>query len=523
MATSESTLVRQDEPPPKSGASETPRRAGRALAILLPIVLLLVAGTLRFYRLGEPGRIYFDETYYANDANMYLDGGVEDDFAVHPPVGKWLIASGIAVFGFDSYGWRFSAAVAGTITVFLLYLIGLRLFRHRGIAALAALLLAVDGLALTMSRIAMLDGFLALFVTLGFWLLLLDRDRQWSGVPAQRPADERTPDIAATAATPPPTDSGESTRALPRRPHLYRWLAGIAFGLGVATKWNGLLAIAAAILFVVASELLWRRRLTGRFWVHPERILGSVAAAFVLVPMVVYVVSYTGWFANFENTRKGADQCPEGVCSGVSTFDIVGAWWDDQREIAGFHRGLDAEHPYRASSLTWPLLIRPVAYYYESCDNADEPPEGGCQVAEGNIEEILGIGNPAIWWLALIAYPVLLVFAIFRRDWRAWAVAAFLLLQYLPWPLLELIQGVLAPDEGPRTLFLFYATPIVPFICLSLAYLAWRTLRPPVFRWVPGTIGVLAVAGFIFFLPIFLGLELSRGSWDLRILFSRWI
>jgi dolichyl-phosphate-mannose-protein mannosyltransferase len=31
------------------------------------------------------------------------------------------------------------------------------------------------------------------------------------------------------------------------------------------------------------------------------------------------------------------------------------------------HSGLDAEHPYRASAVTWPLLGRPMAYYYESC------------------------------------------------------------------------------------------------------------------------------------------------------------
>ena len=266
MATSATTLAREDEPTPETATPERPRRSGRALAIVLPLLLLLVAGTLRFYRLGEPGRIYFDETYYANDAEEYLDRGVEEDFAVHPPVGKWLIAGGIAIFGFDSFGWRFSAAVAGTLTVFMLYLVGLRLFRHRGIAALAALLLAVDGLALTMSRIAMLDVFLALFVIVGFWLLLLDRDRQWAGVPARRPAGDPTLDHPeadgedAAAAS----QSGESARALPRRPHLYRWLAGLAFGLAVATKWNGLLAVAAAALFVVVSELLWRRRITGR-------------------------------------------------------------------------------------------------------------------------------------------------------------------------------------------------------------------------------------------------------------------
>ncbi len=471
------------------------RSAGRVLAIALPIILLVVAGALRFYNLGEPDRIYFDETYYANDAHEYLTRGVEEDFAVHPPVGKWLLASGIATLGFDSYGWRVAAAAAGTVAVGVVYLAGLLLFRRRGIAALAALLLTVEGLAFTMSRIAMLDVFLMLFVALGFLFLLIDRDRQWQAVALLAATDEEL----------------EADPVLPRRPHPWRWLAGVAFGLALATKWSAVLAIAAAGLFVLVSELAWRRRLTGRLFTHPGRIVVSGLGTLVAVPLLVYALSYAGWFASYENTRKGEEACPDGVCSGVSVVDMGASWLDEQREIADFHRNLEAEHPYRAPAVTWFLMTRPVAYYWEGCDDLNNPPEGGCQVAEGNVAEIVGLGNPAIWWLALAAYPVLGWFAIARRDWRAWAILAFLLLQALPWHL------------TPRPVFLFYMTPAVPFICLALAYAAWRALGVRALRWAPAVVAIAAVAAFLFFYPVWVGQEISRSAWDLRMWMTSWV
>jgi dolichyl-phosphate-mannose--protein O-mannosyl transferase len=471
-------------------------RGGRALAVALPLLLLVVAGALRFADLGEPGRIYFDETYYANDAQQYLERGVEEDFAVHPPAGKWLLAGGIALFGFDSYGWRFSAAVAGTLTVLVLYLAGLRLFRRRGIAALAALLLTVDGLAFTMSRIAMLDVFLALFVVTGFWLLLVDRDRQWAGVEAVALGEGSEPDAALP---------------LPRRPHWARWLAGLAFGLALATKWSALLAIAAAGLFVLVSELAFRRRVTGRLLVQPGRLIASGLLTLVAVPVVVYLLSYSGWFTNFENTRRGLEACPDGVCAGVGVLDVANAWIDEQFEIARFHENLEAEHPYRASASTWFLMTRPVAYYWESCDQPPEAGEDPCAVGEGNVAEIIGMGNPVIWWLALAAYPVLGAFAVARREWRAWAILGFLVLQTLPWHL------------TPRPVFLFYMTPAVPFVCLSLAYVSWRAMGLRATRWVPAALLALAVGAFLFFHPVLVGAELSRNAWDLRMWFSTWV
>ncbi|HUG84281.1 MAG TPA: phospholipid carrier-dependent glycosyltransferase, partial [Euzebya sp.] len=180
-------------------------------AIVLPLVVVVAAGGVRFYQLGVPERCYFDETYYYYDARDYLEVGTERSFAVHPPVGKWLIATGIALLGVpegspvdaavttdpdgcapgedepddpaarareaaESFARRVMPAVFGTGAVAVAYLIGLRLFRRRSAAMLGAALLAFDGLAVTMSRIAMLDIFLQFFVLLGVLAILIDRD-----------------------------------------------------------------------------------------------------------------------------------------------------------------------------------------------------------------------------------------------------------------------------------------------------------------------------------------------------------
>lgn len=462
-------------------------------AWLVPLLLVVVAATVRFVDLGHPDRIYFDETYYAVDAAQLLERGVEEGFVVHPPVGKWVIAAGIAILGDTPVGWRAPVALAGTLTVLACYAAGLRLFRRRGVAALAGLLLALDGLALTMSRIAMLDAILTLFVVSGFVCLLVDRDQQWRALPE-----------AGDRPEPPP------------RPHRYRWLAGLCFGLALATKWSALLAIGAAGLFVLASELAYRRRTTGRALAGWPRAAASALLTLVAVPAVVYVASYTLWFANFELTRPAEEHCPEPQDCSVALPTMAAEWLSEQVEIAEFHADLDADHPYRASPVGWPVMWRPVAYYYESCSDerrAELAEEGEeCEVEPGVVAHILGIGNPGVWWPALaLAYPALAWFGFVRRDWRALAISAFLAVQYLPWLLAN------------RPAFLFYVTPIVPFIALSLAYLSWRSMDHALLRWVPAAIAVVAVAGFVFWYPVWVGLELPDDAWNLRMWSRKWI
>src|SRR5687768_8460394 len=103
-------------------------RWSRADLIAISAVIL-IAGVIRLVGLAHPQELIFDETYYAKDACWYVNASealcerAADAPEVHPPLGKWLIGVGIRLFGFDSFGWRISAAVAGTATVALLYLL----------------------------------------------------------------------------------------------------------------------------------------------------------------------------------------------------------------------------------------------------------------------------------------------------------------------------------------------------------------------------------------------------------------
>src|SRR4029453_14979628 len=107
------------------------------------------------------------ERSWPSNANDSFNAGNPDvllntpEYVVHPPGGKWMIAFGMWLFGGDNpFGWRFSAALTGTLTVFLVALIAMKLFRSHTLGAVAGLLLAVDGHHLVLSRTALLDVFL---------------------------------------------------------------------------------------------------------------------------------------------------------------------------------------------------------------------------------------------------------------------------------------------------------------------------------------------------------------------------
>ena len=537
---------------------------------LIPVLLVLVAGALRVIALGQPDRIIFDETYYAEDARYYLMQGVEEGFSVHPPVGKWLIAAGIQVFGDDAFGWRIAAAVAGALLVLLVYLMAGRLLRWRGAAALAAILAATDGLLFVQSRISMLDIFLAMFVALGAWLLLVDHDHSGLGEDPRDLAPRRPPDgdeleqlrlpvqaggadddpgpvavLDPEVADERPRRDGRTTLDdLPTRSHPYRWLAGLAFGLAIATKWSGLLPMAAAALVVLGWELAWRRRLGLRMRTGMVRLLASLFLVFVLVPAGVYVVSYIPWLANYAHTSEGDDVCvtddgePQEPCH-VSIPGRLKGLVDYQVAIFTFHQDLEADHPYRAPAYTWPVMGRPVVYYWETCseerakgvattndEGEVEDPEP-CRVEQGNAGEIIALGNPVLWWLSLAALVPLAIGA-WKRDRRAWFIIAFWAVQFVPWLIVS------------RPVFFFYMVPVVPFLALAVAYaVRWidevrerralrrgRPLRETATT--PGAvvgavIAVLAVAAFVYFYPVLTGLEMDYDAVRQRWWFDSWI
>jgi dolichyl-phosphate-mannose-protein mannosyltransferase len=468
------------------------RRPWYAAPFLAIAAVSALAAGLRFYHLSAPQAFVFDEVYYAKDGcydagypyqQCKLTSPGEQTLHVHPPLGRWIIAGSEVAFGTRPFGWRFASAVAGTISVALVAILALRLFGSTLWAAVAGLLLATEGLNYVQSRISMFDIFLAMFVLAGFLFLVLDR--QWMARRTPDPADRLEEDPGAAMLALPPDR--------PPSPILRPWRAatGLAFGAAAATKWSAIPALGGAIVLSFAWELGRRKRYR---LAHPWREVlrdesFGIFWLMVMLPAAVYVASYASWFAN-------------------NGFD-PGGWWRLQQGMASYSIHLRAPHPYASRPWMWLLMSRPVAYFY-TCKKATG---SACKPAE-----ILGMGNPVIFWGTLLTVPYMVVTGIRRRDWRAGFLVVAFGSQYFPWFL------------AARTSFLFYMTPITPFMVLAWVYILkdvsdarigqeGRGVMAPI----AGFIVFASVALFVFFFPILTGRKISMAAWHARIWFKGWI
>ena len=502
----------------------------------LPCILVtLLAGFIRFWNLGNPKAVIFDETYYAKDAWSLLKMGYEGTWSkeaneqilngsteglqtqgtyiVHPPIGKWTIALGEQFFGLTPFGWRFALAVLGTLSVLMLCRIGRRLFRSTLLGCIAGLLMSLDGLHFVMSRTSLLDLVLMFWVLAAFGCLLIDRD------------DTRT--IAARMFPDGPDAVRAATMKFGLRP--WRIMAGICLGLACGTKWSGVYVLAAFGLLTVFWDAGTRRACGARrpylSVLRHDALFAFLAT--VGVAVLIYVWSWTGWFMTDDGYFRGWADDRDGLSPasvfGVSLPQFGMSWvpaplrslWHYHAEMWSFHTGLTSPHPYQSNPWSWLVLGRPVAYYFETVHEGT----AGCTEADC-YQTVLGIGTPLLWWTGVIALGYALFRWIGRRDWRAGALLCGLAATYLPWMVYQ-----------QRTIFLFYAIAFVPFLCLAVTMMLGALLGPPEAterRRAWGAAAVVAIIAliawnFLYFYPIYSGETITRSGWLDRMWFSTWI
>jgi dolichyl-phosphate-mannose--protein O-mannosyl transferase len=281
-------------------------------AAIAPIVIALISFFLRTFNLGSIKTLIFDEVYYVDGARDLLAQGVEvagpnSEFVVHPPLGKWMIASGIKLFGDNPVGWRIATAFVGSLMILLIGLIAQRLFRNSLLTGLASALAALDGLALVHSRTALLDNFLAFFTLLATYFFI-------------------------------------------RRNY---WLTGLTLGLALSTKWSALYFIAAFGLIAIYRAFSHH---TGKELIRPtiERF-----AQFGFLPILVYLTSWSGWFLN--DRGWGRDY----------SDNVFASFVYYHQQIFAFHTGLTKNHTYEASPWSWLFMGRPTSFFYESPTGCD--------------------------------------------------------------------------------------------------------------------------------------------------------
>src|ERR1700681_1363207 len=115
----------------------------------------------------------FDEIYFPVDAAKDLRQPAESYFDPEPPLAKLLMAPPIAVFGFNSWSWRLSTTIFGSLLVGIMYLVALRLRRDRFFALATALFICFDGLAFVEARTGVIDIIAIFFVALFYYVFLL--------------------------------------------------------------------------------------------------------------------------------------------------------------------------------------------------------------------------------------------------------------------------------------------------------------------------------------------------------------
>ena len=393
---------------------------------------------------------HFDEIYHVRTALEHMRTIWPYEIS-HPPLGKLILSIGLAIFGVNPFGWRFMGTLFGVLMLPILWLFLRRLFADARIALCGTAIFAFDFMHFTQTRIATIDTYGVFFILLMYLFF-------WGWY-----QDGRKLDLA---------------------------LSGVCFGLGAASKWTCLYAGAGlGVLWLLAWIFRLRdakREQTPGFWKAFFKNVGFCLIWFVLVPAVIYYVSYT----------------PYGLAEGLKapgmffTKEYAKLVLDNQSFMFTYHAGLVAEHPYSSSWWQWLVDARPILYYLE--------------YGEGTVSSIAAFVSPLLCWAGLVSVLLLIVRAVNKRDRRALFIVIGYLAQLVPWMVVS------------RLTFAYHYFAAVVFLVLALCAVFDEMRARGHIRWMYAFTGV-SLALFAMFYPVLTGIEVSRYySWKVLKWFPSW-
>lgn len=436
---------------------------------------------------------YFDEIYHARTGYEYANNIHAYEWT-HPPLGKLLIMLGVQVFGMTPFGWRFAGALIGVLMLPALYLLAKQLWKRTDVAAFSTLLLALDCMHFTQTRIATIDSYPVLFILLMYLCMIRYTQMNFN----KQPLFKTLIPLA---------------------------LSGIFMGLAIASKWIGIYAsVGLAVLFAYAlyqrfKERNWALRQVAKtsgeqgeryarvvrnFPTHTLITLAWCVLWFVVVPALIYYFSYAIHLR------------PDGGLNWAR-------FWNQQESMYGYHSTLKDPHGFKSPWYEWPLIVKPMWYYSSKPIN-------------GMHSTILAFGNPAVWWTGFAALLGVIAAVVCRQarranawiqgsavaaesDWhREMAVIAGVLLvgfasQFVPWMLV------------PRSTFIYHYFASVPFIILCTAQcMLWGFRGNKKLGYaVGGGLLIVALALFIGFYPYASGAPMSTEWAEAMQWFKGWL
>ncbi|THD37346.1 MAG: phospholipid carrier-dependent glycosyltransferase [Sphingomonas sp.] len=414
--------------------------ASRPRPFLVATLIGLVAEALFLWGVATPHELVFDEIHYVPAARAMLSLSAPLN-TEHPLVAKEFIAAGIALFGDNALGWRFFSTVAGAATVMGVFAILWQLFGRTRPAVIGTVLALLNFTIYVQARIAMLDGFLAAFTVLAvaamLWAMRAPVGKAWS-----------------------------------------RWgLSAVLFGLAVGTKWLALpyLAFAGLAFLIVrwrdarAAQRPSTAMLSGKDQPHwPGLPTIPALAAFGVIAVATYFLTFLPAFFYHDDPMTLTKLLP-----------FQAKMYAQQTQVL-------PHHTYQSNWWTWPLMIRPIWYFYEPADGA--------------MRGILMIGNPAILWGGLVAVAACLWTGVGERDGRLLTAGALWVASYLPWVII------------PKSLGFFYYY-YIPTIALPIALAAAfdRYAKGKLMYWDEGFM-VMCFGLAVYFFPILSAAPLANAA-----------
>ena len=388
--------------------------------------LATVPRTDFLYALDE-GRVVVIETHgtspYASIPATGTFLGVDgegDKLVVAGATGADLIETGR-----HALAWRLPGVLFAAVMAFVLVLLARRLFASAVLPALVGLAVLVDGSMFAQARIGMNDIYVGTLIVAGWYFVIAaHRPRRWA-----------TLDIL---------------------------IAGVLFGLALAAKWAGAYTLAGLLIATIAVTARAYERgrpgTGGPLDLFARRGLNAVLlfVAFAVIPAGIYLASYVRWF--------GGPTIPYGW----SLLELT-------QQMYWYHSGLTAPHPAGSPWWSWPLVLKPVYWYFGASSGGDNA-------------YIYDTGNVALFWAGLVAFGWCTVAAIRARSLPLAIVVFAGLVQYVAWIPIG------------RVLFFYHFFTVLPFYLLALAaglaYL-WESGRARV------VVGYLAIAAavFVYFYP----------------------
>lgn len=243
---------------------------------------------------------YFDEIYFARTAYNYLNNEETYEWT-HPPLGKMIQAIPVILFNkMAPFYYRLMGNIAGIIMIFIMYLLGIELFKKRKWAIVSSLLMFFETSHFVQTRMGTVDSFLILFIMLAIYFMI---------------------------------------RHITKKETKYNlFLSGLFFGLSMCVKWTGALGgLALAIIYFY--DFIKNKR-------NIKKTLSYGTIYFVIIPLIIY----TSIYFIYPKNR-------------VAYTDSYKAIIDQTEMMYNYHSKLTDDHFFSSDWYTWPISYKPVWYY----------------------------------------------------------------------------------------------------------------------------------------------------------------